>query len=305
MATRFEVVVCGDHEPALRAAAEEALGEVQRIESQLSLYRPDSEVAHLNARAANEWVRVSPELFQLLERVKELSREADGAFDITIAPLVRCWGFMGGSGKKPAKAAIAEARSIVGMDLVELDQGNCAVRFRRPGVMLDFGAVGKGYAIDRAAAVLKEAGILSFILHGGTSTVYALGKPPAEPSWKVAIEAPPGAEGEDGALLTVVELDDETLSVSAVWGKSFEAKGKTYGHVIDPRTGYPAANADLAAVVLPSGTDSDALSTALLTAGPEESGRISGLRHGMRTLVMKRKSGRRPPLVKTHGIALR
>src|SRR6185503_12238818 len=149
-----------------------------------------SEVAHLNARAAHEWVRVSPEVFRLLDQAAELSAQTEGAFDITVAPLVRCWGFMGGTGQRPGPEAIEQARQSVGMRLVELHSENSAVRFRRPGVMLDFGAIGKGYAIDKAAELLREEGVTSAIIHGGTSTAFAVGKPPDQPAWKIAIEAP-------------------------------------------------------------------------------------------------------------------
>ena len=301
MATRFEIVVHGDDEASLRAAAEEALNEIQRIEAQLSLYRPDSEVAHLNARAARDWVRVSPEVFRLLEQAADLSSKTDGAFDITIAPLVRCWGFMGGQGQQPTAEAIEQARQTVGMHLVELDPESFAVRFRRPGVMLDFGAIGKGHAIDQAGKLLREEGITSAILHGGTSTVFALGKPPDQPAWKIALEAPPETEGAQPKPLAVVELQDEALSVSAVWGKSFSSAGKTFGHIIDPRTGHPADNADLAAVVLPSATETDALSTALLTIGPLGQDTIALLRPKLRSLVMKLSDGS-PPQTQTRGI---
>ena len=297
MATRFEVVLHGDDESHLRAAAEEALDEIQRVEAQLSLYRPDSEVAHLNARAAREWVRVSPELFDLVAQAVRLSTQTRGAFDLTVAPLVRCWGFMGGTGQQPTPEAIEEARQNVGMQLLELDAENFAIRFRRPGVMLDFGAIGKGHAIDKAHEILREAGVASAIVHGGTSTVFAIGKPPDQPAWKVAIEAPPQTATDPPRLLAVVELNNEALSVSAVWGKSFSAAGKTYGHIIHPRTGFPADNADLAAVVLPSATETDALSTALLTLGFEGHERISSLRPSIRTLVARGAEQ------KTHGIS--
>jgi thiamine biosynthesis lipoprotein len=302
MATRFEIVLYGKNEPALRAAAEEALDEIQRIEAQLSLYRPDSEVAHLNARAAREWVRVAPELFQLIERAKGLSLESAGTFDITVAPLMRCWGFMGGSGKMPARTKIAEARRLVGMHLIELDPAQFGVHFGRPGVMLDFGAIGKGYGIERAVEILREAGIDSAIIHGGTSTVYGLGKPPDQSAWKVAIEAPTRDDRRESSPLAVVELHDDALSVSAVWGKSFAIKGKTYGHIIDPRSGCPVANADLAAVVLPCATETDALSTALLTVGLRHQEKIASLRPNIRTLVMKR--GRDRKVVKSHNIEM-
>jgi thiamine biosynthesis lipoprotein len=196
----------------------------------------------------------------------------DGAFDVTIAPLVRCWGFMGGSGTMPEPGAIDRARALVGPGLVELDERASTVRFRREGVMIDLGAIGKGYAIECAVEVLRDAGVTSALLHGGTSTVYGLGTPPESSEWKVAIGRPldesgssPGLIPTEGqppgmplptgdALLAVVALRDEALSVSAVWGRSFVQSGKSYGHVIDPRTGQPVAGALLAAVALPSAT---------------------------------------------------
>src|SRR5262252_3341788 len=120
MATRFEFVLHGENPVSLRAAGEEALEEIDQLESRLSLYRPSSEIAHLNARAAFEPVRVTPALFSLLEQAKRLSEESHGAFDITVAPLVRCWGFMSGKGRKPLPKELDQARAVVGFHLVEL-----------------------------------------------------------------------------------------------------------------------------------------------------------------------------------------
>ena len=286
MATRFEIVLHGESAVALRAAGEEALAEIARLEAQLSLYRPNSEIAHLNARAAQSAVRVTPSLFALLQHAKRLSEESAGAFDITVAPLVRCWGFMRGSGRMAANHEIAEARAKVGMDLVRLNAEDSTVQFARAGVMLDLGAIGKGYAVDRAAEVLREAGVTSAIVHGGTSTVYALGHPPDAESWKIAVEKPKSFANSTSSLLAAVPLKDEAMSVSAVWGKSFEADGRTFGHVLDPRTGWPVAGALLAAVVLPSATETDALSTALLTVGSAGHEQIAGLRPRLRTLLV-------------------
>ena len=119
MATRFELVLHGNDPVALRAAGEAALDEVTRAESQLSLYRPGSEIAQVNARAAREAVHISPELFALLEQAQRLHAETQGAFDITVAPLVRCWGFMDNRGKMPSPEALADARTKVGMTLVQ------------------------------------------------------------------------------------------------------------------------------------------------------------------------------------------
>jgi FAD:protein FMN transferase len=289
MATRFELVLHGDNPVALRAAGEEALEEIDRLEAQLSLYRPSSEITHLNARAALEPVRVTPSLFALLQQAQKLHEETRGAFDITVAPLVRCWGFMGGTGRLPKPEEVAEARAKVGMHLVQLRPADFTVRFARAGVMLDLGAIGKGYAIERAAEVLREAGVSSALLHGGTSTVYGLGHPPEAQAWTIAIDPP---QGRTGILpvttepLASIALRDEALSVSAVWGRSFEAEGKSFGHVLDPRTGQPASNALLAVVCLPSATETDALSTALLTAGPDGYELIASLRPNMRSMLV-------------------
>src|SRR5436190_10008477 len=249
MATRFEIVLFGENATSLRAAGEEALDEIERLEQQLSLYRPSSEIANINARAARELVRVEPALFRLLQHAKQLSSETKGAFDITIAPLMRVWGLMGtkvGRAVPPSRAELAEARICVGMQLVELDPKSFTIRFARRGVMLDLGAIGKGYAIDQAAELIREAGVTRALIHGGTSTVSAIGGP-----FKVAIDS----EKDKEEPIAIVELTDTSLSVSAVWGKSYTIGGKTYGHVLEPRTGRPIQRALLAAVVLPSATE--------------------------------------------------
>jgi thiamine biosynthesis lipoprotein len=309
MATRFELVLYGEDAVALRAAGEEALQEVERLEARLSLFRPESEIAHLNARAAREPVRVTPDLFALLQQARRLHAESGGTFDITIGPLVRCWGFMGGSGHCPTPEALAEARAKVGMNLVELEPETLTVRFARDGVMLDLGAIGKGYAIERATGMLREAGVTSALFHGGTSTVYALGHPPEAECWKVAVQSPEGYRSADAssarpnggetrgrgvrapAPLAIVPLKDEAMSVSAVWGKCFQDGGRTFGHVLDPRTGEPVGRAVMAAVLLPSATETDALSTALLVRGREGQGAIANLRPDMRTLVAFESGG--------------
>ncbi len=299
MATRFEIVLHGEKEVSLRAAAEEALDEIERLDGRLSLYNPASDLSDINARAGRESVRVEPGLFRLLQRAEQLNRETGGAFDITIAPLMRCWGFMRDTGKLPASTDLAEARSRVGMNWIDLNERDFTVRFAREGVMLDLGSIAKGYALERAVDLLKDAGVTRGFLHGGTSTVCALGAPLDSDVWKVAVPYPdfaaqkspgaifgPRAAPEPENLLAVVALKDEAMSVSAVWGKSFEAAGRTYGHVIDPRRGEPTDAALMAVIVLPSATDTDALSTALLVDGAAGIEAVKRKRAGVRSLVV-------------------
>jgi FAD:protein FMN transferase len=292
MATRFEIVLHGENATALRAAGEEALRLVEQLEAQLSLFCPSSEIAHVNARAAREPVRVTPGLFALLQQAQRLHEESGGAFDITVGPLVRCWGFMGGDGRMPRPEEVAEARAKVGMGLVQLNPGDYTVQFAHEGVLLNLGAIGKGYAVERAAEVLREAGVTSALIHGGTSTVQALGPPPGEEFWKIAIETPSPVPDTPPTLLATVPLKEESMSVSGLWGNSFQVGGRTFGHIIDPRTGEPAIGTVLAAVVLPSATETDALSTALLTVGAAGHDGIARLRPGMRTLVVGESDGK-------------
>lgn len=270
MATRFEFVLVGDHPTSIRAAGEEALAEIHRLESVLSLYRPDSEIAELNRSAAEAMVRVSPEVFGLLSHACLLSRATEGAFDITVGPLMRAWGFLRSPGRMPDPAELEEARRSVSSDWIAFDETRCGVRFLRPGMMIDLGAIGKGYALDRAGEVLRHAGVENYLLHGGTSTTVARGQPPDTDVWRVVIDSPAESRPDpDGQPVAVVELHDESVSVSAVRGKGFQAGDRFYGHVIDPRRGEPVRGAQLAAMVLPSGAESDALSTALLVRGSE------------------------------------
>lgn len=283
MGTRFELVLWGDDEGGLRAAGQEALGEIARLEAQLSLYRTDSDVSELNAHAFERAVKVDPRLFRLLERARTLSALTDGAFDITVAPLMRCWGFVGGSGRMPSPEDIAEARACVGMEHVVLDEEDFTVRFDRPGVMLDFGSLGKGYAVDCAVELLRQNGVDSALLHGGTSAVYAIGAPPDSDAWNIAVRRPFAEERED--YLAHVPLKNAALSVSAPHGKYFEAGGRRYGHVIDPRTGCPTGETLLASLVTSSATDGDALSTALLTLGKDWLPALAALYPDARSLI--------------------
>ncbi len=291
MATRFELVLHGRvGEARLRAAGEEALDEIRRIEAALSLYRPDSQIAAVNRDAARCPVRVTPEVFGLLRHALMLSQATAGAFDITVAPLMRAWGLMRGSGRVPEASEIELARACTGPDRLRLNEGDFTVGFDRPGVMVDLGSIGKGYALDRAAERLLEAGVTDALLHGGTSTAMALGRPPGLTAWRIAVERPAFAASVavDDPPLAVIELHDESLSVSAIWGKGFEVEGRFHGHVIDPRSGWPVEGAWLAAMVLPSATESDAVSTALLVRGGEMIDAWREVDPGVRCLVIER-----------------
>lgn len=311
MATRFEILLNGSNAASLRAAAEEAFEEIERLERQLSIFIPSSQLSHLNARAAREPVRVDPDLFQLLITARQLHDKTQGAFDITIAPLMRAWRFFGASGQMASPADLNDARSLVGMDLIQLNERNHTVTFSRDGVMLDLGGIAKGYAIERAAQYLREAGIQSALIHGGTSTVYGIGSQPDGSPWRIAIEnpalTPPSAKpSEQGKqALAIAELTDQALSVSSPAGKFFQQDDQVFGHVIDPRTGQPTTSAILAAVITPSATEADAFSTGLLVLGASGIPHLGQSDPDLQTLLaVPPKPGSDRPDLLSHGFTI-
>jgi len=280
MATRFEVVLFGSRPESLRAAGEDALDEIARVESWISPYREDSSLVRLHREAARhpgEPVPVDPLLFGFLKTALELVRETEGAFDPTVGTLLRSRGFDGSGAVIPVKSA---SPGTVGWHHIELDSARRTVRFLKPGIEFHPGAVGKGWALDRAAEVLREAGVTSALLHGGTSSVVAIGRPPDADAWRIALPQPPANWGIywPGGSPPEIGLEDATLGVSAAWGRSTEIGESALPHVFDPRTGEPVEGMALAAVVLPSATASDAWSTALLVDGQQGLQRLQSLK---------------------------
>ncbi|MDA7915705.1 FAD:protein FMN transferase [Verrucomicrobia bacterium] len=271
MATRWEFILMGEDDQSLRSAGEEAIEEIQQLERQMSFYDPASDVSRINRSASVQPVRVEPQLFSLLERCIQLSTLTDGAFDMTVAPLMQLWGFVKRSLSIPNDDQLREALIRVGSQYVELNPDDYTIQFNRPGMLLDLGSVGKGYALDRVLEILREYEIKSALIHGGTSSIATIGTPLDGSEWRIGLEHPENYlntdPSKDQQYLGYVVLEDESLGVSAVWGKAFQTEDRTYGHVIDPRTGWPTTGAVYSAVRGRSNTDLDVLATAALVMG--------------------------------------
>lgn len=260
MACRFEVMLHPGGTLDL-GAARKALDEADRLESILTVFRDTSEVAHVNRTAAEDDVRVGPELFELLQLSEWLHQETAGAFDVTSNPLSRCWGFLRREGRVPEAAALEEARACTGMRKVSLDVDRQSVRFDRPGVELNFGSIGKGFAMDRMAALLRANGVRHALLSAGSSSVVAVGG--RSGGWPIDLR-PRRARGRVARVL----LRDGAVGTSGAGEQFFEIDGKRYGHVLDPRTGWPASGVLGVSVITREAAVADALSTALLVEGP-------------------------------------
>jgi thiamine biosynthesis lipoprotein len=265
MACQFEVYL-RPRDRALVPAVHEALDEIDGIEAQLSVYRDSSEVSHLNRAAASAPVAVEPRLYRLIALARALGHDTGGAFDLTAGPLVRCWGFLERRGRIPDPETLRAAREQTGWDKLVLDDAAGSVAFSRQGVELNFAAIGKGYALDRAAESLRRAGLRSFLLHAGHSSIVAAGDSNQGPGWEVSLRDPRAHERSLGTL----RLEDEALSTSGIGEQSFVAEGRRYGHILDPRTGQPAAGCALASVLAPQAAVAEALSTAFFVMSPGE-----------------------------------
>jgi FAD:protein FMN transferase len=232
MATRFEIILPYGTPDGL-TIAQAALDEIDDCETWMTVYSDDSE---------------------------ELTRETDGAFDPAIGTMIHAWGFHRREGRLPTAAERAAAMHASGMRHVVLDSDNRTVRFLRPGLLLNFGSIGKGFALDRAAKILTDRfQIDNALLHGGGSSVRAMGR------WPIRLNHP----ADDGRALATLPITDAGFGTTAATFQFFEYKNRKYGHVLDPRTGKPAEGTNSASVRAATAAEADALSTAAFVVGAE------------------------------------
>jgi FAD:protein FMN transferase len=266
MATVFEVLLPFGTADG-QAAAADALDLIDRLEAQLTVYRPTSEVSRLNRLAAFAPVPVEAGLFDLLACAARLTEETRGAFDVSAGPLIKAWGFFRREGRVPESGELAEALGRVGMAHVELNPARRSVRFRKGGIEINLGSIGKGYALDRAAERLRTRWcVRSALLHGGTSSVLAVGTPPGdEQGWVVGLKHP----WDPKQRLATVRLRGRALATSGATYQHFEYNGRKFGHLLDPRTGRPTEGIALATALAPTAAEADALATAFYVLGVE------------------------------------
>jgi FAD:protein FMN transferase len=264
MACRFEVTMPGRLEANV-SAARDALDEVDRIEQQLTIFRDTSEGSFINRTASCAAVSVEKRLFRLLLLCRNIYIETNGAFDITSGALTRCWGFLQRQGCVPNPAELTLARSSTGFDKLLLDEQSRTVRFSVEGLELNFGSIGKGYALDRVAPLLGNQ-VHSALLSAGSSSMLALGRGDlGDPGWLVGLRHPRRTDQRMARL----RLRGCALSTSGSEEQCFEYRGERYGHIIDPRSGCPARGVTTVTVVGPSATLTDALATAFYVGGAE------------------------------------
>ncbi len=253
-------------------AIEEAFAEMERVNSLLNNYDPESEISKVNKNAGGAAVPVSPETMEALKSAIRFCDLTGGAQDITIGPLLRLWGFgkgdVGLAGKEPGMAAIQKAKSLVNykaLELVDVTSPGPTARLKQKGMWIEVGSFSKGFVADKAMVVLKKRGIRNALVIAG-GTVCAMGHKPDRSLWQVGIQHP----RKQDRLLAVVALKDCSISTSGDYEIFYRKNGKRRGHIIDPRTGTPVEHMESVSVIAADGTTSDGLDTGLFVLGPEK-----------------------------------
>ena len=260
-----------------------ATSEIDRIDSVMSHYSARSEVTHLNNRAADEAVRISADLARVLERSLFFAGRSAGAFDITVGALTGLWDFPTAR-SVPSVASIDSALALVGFNHLGLADGE--VRFAVDGLRLDLGAVAKGYAVDRAVDVLKRAGVRAGLIEAGGDLRY-WGRKPDGRAWRFGIQHP---RQED--FIAVGDIGLEALATSGDYERFFEVEGRRYHHILDPKSGYPAAGCVSATAWARSAMDADAVATIAFVMGPEAGLKLVESMPNTEILLFFEKEGR-------------
>jgi thiamine biosynthesis lipoprotein len=267
MGTYFELVLFHEEERLLRSLVNEVREEVERLENKLSRFLPTSEVSRLNRTAGKGPVLIDYEMVEILSLALRYFRKTRGAFDITVAPLVREWGFYD---RRPHLAEAARLRELldrVGADKIELDVEKRQVRFLHPQLEIDLGAMGKGYALREVVTLLRRFGVTRGLLSFGGSSIYGLGDRPGACGWTFGFRydedprIPPGT----------VNLRDQAFSMSGSTVRRFRQGDRVYGHILDPESGSPVERVQAVAVIHPDAVVAEILSTACMVLGPERS----------------------------------
>ena len=261
MGTRIRVEIWSEDQAA-QAAVSAVMDEMHRIDRLMSTYKESSEISEVNRDAASRAVVVGYELFELIKRALDLSVTTNGAFDITYASVGYLYDYR--ERERPDEAHIEAALESIDYHLVKLDEESGSIRFVRDGVRIDLGGIAKGYAVERGAAILRDAGIESAIVTaGGDSRVIGdrRGKP-----WIVGIQDP----RMENVVIARLPLADEAISTSGDYERYFEEDGVRYHHIISPSTGKPASSVHSVTIVGPDATMTDGLSTSVFVLGVEK-----------------------------------
>jgi len=265
MGTMVEITIVSLDEAKAKRGMDEAFGEIRRIEALMSYHLPESEISRINSAPAGQKVKVSEELYHLLQHAQTISELTGGAFDITFAPLWQLWGLCAKEGRLPSPEELRDAKALVDFRKLKLFEATCEVELGKPGMKVNLGGIGKGYALDRAGKTLENAGLDNFLISMG-GDILTRGEGREGKGWRVGIQHP--RKGNE--FIDVLRLRDSVVLTSGDCERYFEIKGERYHHILDARSGYPARGCSEATLVTPDLNKHYLPSVALFLLGPEE-----------------------------------
>ncbi len=289
MGSPFSITAVAEDEDTARAAVEAAFAEIDRIEARISSWREDSETSTLNRHAGRGPMVVSDELFGLIRRSLSVSKLTGGAFDITFAGAGKLWDFKAKPAVLPDAEALKRGLAAVGYQGVKLDAEQRTVELSIPGSRIGFGAIGKGYAANRAAHVMKDMGIRSGLINAGGDLV-AFGRQENGELWTIGLADPLNPD----TIFARLDLTDQAIVTSGDYERFIEIDGARYAHILDPRTGWPVRGVVSVTVVCPDGELADALATSVFVLGVEKGLELINRLRGVEALVID-DSGRLHP----------
>lgn len=265
MGTLLEATVWGLDDEAAGTVMRAVRAAVGRVDTLMSNYRDDSDISRVNrAAGTGEWVAVDTATLHVVEAALRVARSSGGAFDPTVGPAVDVWGFYREQGAVPVAGALDSARALVDHGRVHTRASPPAIRLATHGMRLDLGAIGKGYAVDRALAAAAGSGASGLMIDLG-GNIGVAGRPPGGGDWPLGLRHP----RREGRAFAVFEVGAGAVATSGDYERFFVVDGVRYAHILDPRSGRPVQGIASVSVLAPTGTDSDALSTTLFVLGPD------------------------------------
>lgn len=266
MYTIVSITVSSDSEEKAKKAIDMAFNEMDRLARLLNFYSEDSEVSMINRNAGEKPVKVSPETLEIIDRALYVSENTEGAFDITVGPVVRLWDFQ--NKVLPDEKLIKERLKLVGYKNVIMDKEKSTVFLRTKGMQIDLGGIIKGYAADKAAEVLRKNGIKSGIV-AIAGDIKIFGKRPDGGLWNVGIQNPRQKSDKD-EIIAAIGLLDAGISTSGDYQRFFIKDGKRYHHLLNPKTGYPAYECQSVTVITKDAVFTDAFATGIFILGHQK-----------------------------------
>ncbi|PKP14243.1 MAG: thiamine biosynthesis protein ApbE [Bacteroidetes bacterium HGW-Bacteroidetes-3] len=264
MGSRFDITVVANDSVKGNQAIDLAVAEITRIEKLISSWDANSQTSEINRNSGIKPIKVDAELFNLIERSMGISKLTDGAFDISYASMDKIWKFDGSMTEMPSEETIKTSVAKVGFGNIVLDKENLTVFLKLPGMKIGFGAIGKGYAADKAKALLMEKGVIAGIINA-SGDMNTWGKQPNGNEWTIAITNPLNKN----KVFALFPLNEGAVVTSGNYEKFVSFNGIRYTHIINPKTGYPATGIISATVFAPKAELADALATSVFVMGIE------------------------------------